>query len=142
MNLYAFDENKNKVDISNYATESEWTNLIADNTTVTDDAGNKVKISYLRVRKIGKIVEVNGFASVTLAKASGKFDGLNICRLPTQFKPYSQCDFDHTDFDIDSITIWRKIRIDNTGISLSAYGMNTAQNYGVNFPIREFYTVK
>ena len=96
----------------------------------------------MRVRKIGKIVEVNGFASVTLAKASGKFDGLNICRLPTQFKPYSQCDFDHTDFDIDSITIWRKIRIDNTGISLSAYGMNTAQNYGVNFPIREFYTVK
>lgn len=142
MSLYAFDENKNKTEISNYVTESEWTNLIADNTTVTDDAGNKVKISYLRVRKIGKIVEVNGFASVTLAKASGKFDGLNICSLPTQFKPYSQCDFDHTDFDIDSITIWRKIRIDNTGISLSAYGMNTAQNYGVNFPIREFYTVK
>ena len=36
MSLYAFDENKNKTDISNYVTESEWTNLIADNTTVTD----------------------------------------------------------------------------------------------------------
>jgi hypothetical protein len=84
MNLYAFDENKNKTDISGKVTDTGWITLSMPTTK------NLVMFGPISYRKIGNKVTVTGIID-KIQSVSGQIVFRTIATMPDGYRPKLGC---------------------------------------------------
>lgn len=124
-------------EIQNSIEDTGWVNFVNGTKTISDGNG-RVTIDYIRARKIGNMVQVEGWVTAVIAKANGYINGITMCDVPVNFKPHTTYAFEHGNASLGSMDVYGSIKLDST-MRLYLQGINTAANYSEGFPFNFTY---